>query len=132
MASSPLDWADLMKVAIPALGAWGATWLSNRRERRVWTEKQEEKQQQLLTSQSDRLAAGWSEMTTQAREIIARLQVETIDAKTRAATAEERNANLRQELDAVRQKYSEALHELEELRERGKRRAQVKTKQGVE
>lgn len=132
MASNPLDWVDLLKVAIPALGAWGATVLSNRRERHIWTEKQEEKQQALLASSQDRLVGSWAEMTSQAREMISRLQIETIDAKTRAATAEERLAslkiaseerfaNLKQELEDVQQKYAAALRELEELRERGKR-----------
>jgi hypothetical protein len=109
---------DLAKILIPASVAWGATWLSNRRERRVWTEKREEEQQKFLASQSERLVLGWSEMTTQARAIITGLQTETIEAKTRAAMAEERATGLARELSEIRAKYDKALSDLETLRRR--------------
>lgn len=112
---------ELAKILIPASVAWGATWLSNRRERRVWTEKREEEQQKFLSSQSDRLVQGWSEMTTQARAIITGLQTETIEAKTRAAMAEERATNLARELSEVRAKYDQAIRDLETLRQRYER-----------
>lgn len=113
-----MDWTDFAKVAIPALGAWLAAWLQNLRERRQWTAKHEAEQRNLLSAQADRLSAGWAEMTTQAREIITRLQVETIDAKTRAAVAEEKASNLERELAEVRRKYEAALAELDRLKER--------------
>lgn len=109
---------DIAKIAVPAVGAWLAAWLTNRRERRQWIEKRESEQQAALSVQSDRLTAGWAEMTTQAREIITRLQVETIDAKTRCAMSEARTAGLERELADVKQKYEEALRELSALRNR--------------
>lgn len=121
MAMDP-DLASALKIVGSALGAWGASWLANRRERREWLAKQEAAQDQQLAKQADRLAAGWSEMTTQAREIISRLQVETIDAKTRAAVLEEGNAKLERELAELRARYAAALAELEGLREQMSRR----------
>lgn len=122
MSALDFDLLDFAKIVVPALGAWLAAWLQNLRERRQWTEKQEAEQQKLLTSQADRLSAGWAEMTTQAREIITRLQVETIDAKTRAAVAEERAATLQRELAEIERKYTAALAELDRLKERRPRR----------
>lgn len=116
------DVADLLKILVPALGAWAAAWLTNRRDRRQWTEKHEADQKVQLSAQAERLAAGWSEMTTQAREIIARLQVETIDAKTRCSLAEGKVAALERDLAEVRARYEAALAALEELQERGTRR----------
>lgn len=112
---------DIVKIGVSALGAFGAAWLANRRERRQWLEKQEAEQNQQLQKQAERLADGWSNMTTQAREIIDRLQAETIDAKTRAALAEERAAGLQRELTEVRSRYDMARAELDSLKERGKR-----------
>lgn len=110
------DLGKVLIVLLPALGAWGAAWLTNRRERRQWLEKQEEKQDRQLTQQADRLASGWSEMTTQAREIINRLQVETIDAKTRAAVAEDRADKLEKELAEVKSHFAMARAELDTLK----------------
>lgn len=128
--------ADLLKIAIPAAGAAVAALLANRRDRRQWIEKQEAEQQRVLATQADRLAAGWADMTTQAREIINRLQIETIDAKTRAAVAEERaaklerdfverSAKLEKELAEVRSHYAAAREELDGLRSRRGRKRET-------
>lgn len=112
------DWIDLAKVLVPAVGAWFVSWLQNQRERHQWAAKQEAEQQKLLSDQSNRLSAGWAEMTAQAREIITRLQVETIDAKTRAAVAEERAVSLERDLSEVRKRYETACSEIESLKQR--------------
>jgi len=112
---------EMLKYIIPGLIAFCGLWLTNRKERRQWMAQQEDAQSRLLVSQSDRLAAGWAEMTTQARELIGRLQIETIEAKTRAALAEERAAELNRELETIKRKYAQALTELEELRKKAPR-----------
>lgn len=117
---------DVLKIAVPALGAWGAAWLANRRENRVWRDKQGEREREMLDKQSDKLSTGWVEMTSQAREMINRLMVETIDAKTRASVAEERSRGLEKELEDVKKMYSLALAEIDELKERGRRTAKPK------
>lgn len=106
---------DILKLAVPAALAWGAAWLTNRRERRAWIEKQEAQQQELLVKQGDRLATGWAEMTAQAREIIRTMQVETIEAKTALAACVGERAQLLSELVAIKAKYETALRELETL-----------------
>lgn len=107
---------DAAKILVPAAGAWIAAWLANRREHKQWIKQQEDQHQKAFASQSDRLSASWAEMTTQAREIITRLQVETIDAKTRAAVAEERIQSLERDLVDVRMRYEAAKLEIENLR----------------
>lgn len=114
---------DVLKIAIPAMGAWLAAYLSNRKERRQWEDKQREEQHKIIAGQADKLASGWVEMTTQAREIINRLQLETIEAKTQKAVMENELINLREELAEVKAKYSEALAEIELLKQKGTRRA---------
>lgn len=99
---------DILKLLIPALMAWGASWLTNRRERRSHEEKQEAAQRELLVQQSDRLTAGWEGMTAQAREIIRTMQVETVEAKAETAAC-------KAELIEVKRKYETALKELEAL-----------------
>lgn len=124
---------DILKIAVPALGAWGAAWLANRRENRVWRDKQGEREREMLDKQSDKLSTGWVEMTSQAREMINRLTIETIDAKTRASVAEEKsrgleekNKGLEKELENVKKMYYQALAEIDELKERGRRPAKPK------
>lgn len=120
---------DLAKIVIPAMGAWVAAWLQNRKERRQWAARQEVEQRAIFGTETARLTGSWNEMTTQMREMITRLQVETIDAKTRAAVAEERAAGLAKELVEVRSRlereladvkrnYEAALAELDRLKER--------------
>lgn len=116
MAFDVKDLGQILTIVIPALGAYGAAWLQNRRERQQDATKREALAQQMFTSQADKLNAGWAEMTTQAREMINRLLLETIDAKTRAALAEERAADLAKEIVEIRRKYEDAIRQLEELR----------------
>lgn len=126
------DLGKVLTILVPTLGGWGAAWLANRRERRQYLERQGAAQDERLAKQEERLVTGWSEMTAQARDIIGRLQVETIEAKTRAALAEEGKAKaerdlseirsrLEKELAEVRSMYDMARAELDSLKERGKR-----------
>lgn len=134
MFALDFDLSKYLPVIITGLGGWGAAWLTNRRERRQWLEKQELEQNRQLQVQSERLTTGWSEMTTQAREIIDRLQTETIAAAQRAAAAElrcsaaeARNRDLEVELEGVRQMYRQAQRDLEDLRTKGARRRAPET-----
>lgn len=117
-----INWSSIMevlKIVVPVLGAWLAAHLSNKKEHRKFEE-----------SQQDKLTTGWSEMTAQSREIIARLQTEIGEMKICVTQAEEKAAKARQELDdlkdemtelhrvfdQVKKDYSEAVKELESLR----------------
>lgn len=113
---------DIAKLAIPTAAGWWVAWLTNRRERRVHDEKQEAAQQDLLVKQGDRLTAGWAEMTTQAREIIRTMQMETVTAKAELAACLGERGRLLAELATVNAKYEAAIRDLEELSPRRKKR----------
>lgn len=125
-----IDLGQVLTIVIPALGAYLAAWLQNRKDKRVEEVKREALAQQMFTSQADKLNAGWAEMTTQAREIITRLSVETIDAKTRASicedradaaedradSAEDKSRRLELEVSAITERYKDAIRQLEDLK----------------
>lgn len=111
-----VDWLEVLKIAVPAAGAWMAAYLANRKERREWTAKREAQQQKVLDSQADKLSAGWVEMTSQAREIINRLQMETIDAKTRSKVAEEKVIELARDFSLAEEKIEGLEREIAEVR----------------
>lgn len=114
--SESVNVGQVLTIVIPALGAYLAAWLQNRKDKRQEESKREALAQQMFASQSDKLNAGWSDMTAQAREMINRLLLETIDAKTRAALAEDRADDLAKEIVECRLKYEGAIRQLEELR----------------
>lgn len=113
---------DILKIIIPALGAWLALWASNRRNHRMWAAKEAIKQADLLSTQSDKLFATYSEMTAQAREIIRTMQVEIIEARTALAGSKSEISRLLSELAEIKQKYAEALRQLESLQTRAPRK----------
>lgn len=126
---------DTLKIVVPLIIGLGGTWLANRRENRIWRDKQEIREREMIDGQTDKISLSWDKMTTQLRDMIDRLQNETIMAVKRAVEAEEkcavtaarnreieiRNKELERELEDVRRTYRQALQEIEELRERGKR-----------
>lgn len=116
---SEIDWILLAQILVPAFGAWIASSYTNKRERAEWESKQEIEQQKALGGTVSQLSGAWGEMTTQLRELVTRLQVETIDAKTRAAIEANRAEKLERELETLRLEHKVVLRELDELRSRG-------------
>lgn len=119
MDSNTIDWTKIFTIAVPAILAFLAAQLTNRRERIQWLAKQKAEQESIVGGMASQLSGAWGEMTTQMREWASKLQTETIDARTRMAIAEDRADKLEIELAEIRGRHSAALEELEKLRTRG-------------
>lgn len=113
-----IDIVEVLKIIVPALGAWLLAYLTNKRERQQWLQKREANQEQMLASQIDKQSGAWSEMTTQMRQMITRLQELAVEAQTRANIAEEAAERYERELVNLKAKYEEALKLIEELKKK--------------
>lgn len=118
-----VDIEKVLTILIPALGAWFAAWMTNRRDRQRDIQKRQSEQEKLLASQFDKQSGVWQEMTTQMREMVTQLQELAIEATTRARVAEERANRSERDLADIKLKYDEALKLIEELRRKAQRTA---------
>lgn len=121
LAGLTLDIEKVLTVLIPAIGAWFAAWMTNRRDRQRDLHKRESEQEKLLASQFDKQSGVWQEMTTQMREMVTQLQELAIEATTRARLAEERANRSERDLADIKLKYDEALKLIEDLRRKAQR-----------
>lgn len=102
---------DALKILVPAISAGIGGWYIKKQEDAKGRERQE-------AAERERLSDGWGQLTAQSREIIDRLQTETVEARAQCSAAMENVKGLERELEDTKNLYRLAMAEIEELKER--------------
>lgn len=108
---------DALKILVPAISAGIGGWYIKKQEDAKGRERQE-------AAERERISDGWGQLTAQSREIIDRLQTETVEARAQCAASEEREKKIARELEEMKRLRVLDLEEIEELKERLRRRTQ--------